>query len=334
MLISLFNKLGWNIPEREQSTLAIRDSALQKVLDAKLDELSCKTMEGNITKIEGGADHSVVTLENGNQVKARTIFATKYESAIEKYGEFNMKHTFYQQKLLSSFISLADDLNEAYVRSYPGGFVSLIPLENKQAYVKWCFGGSDHEDPSGYDKELYVKKLNEKFQQVADMDTQKWVGTPLSYPPLLIEEQTKRTRRNVVWAHPNQLYNKNVILVADAAHEFYPFLMHETNIGFNEIASISNMFSQAGGSFDQSSASNYSTASTTQANTYGYFQHYANYITQSSSSTLKSLQALGAGILSYVPLGAYLLNEVAHGGITPPFSFGFRGRTGKPTEKK
>jgi len=317
LLVNFTKSLGWNLPDRDQNTLAITENVLNNLLEARLKELPCEVIESEINHIEQKDNLINVRLLENKEIKTRKIFSTKNDVTILKYSEIDMQYQFYSQKMLSSFFSLADDLDEVYVRSFPGGFVSIIPNREKQAYVRWCFGtGNEFENPKSHNAETYATLLNEKFQQVSEHDTQRWIGTPLSYPPLLISEISPRIEKSVTWTHASKYNNKNVILLADAAHEFYPYMMHDTNINLNEIMLISNAINQNAWNPDL-----YSATAISQANGYGYFQHYLNYITQSNSTTLKYLQALASGLMNYFPLGGYFLNEIAHGGITPPFSF-------------
>eukprot|EP01022_Parablepharisma_sp_SALTPOND_P014738 TRINITY_DN202_c0_g1_i1.p5 TRINITY_DN202_c0_g1~~TRINITY_DN202_c0_g1_i1.p5 ORF type:complete len:439 (+),score=45.29 TRINITY_DN202_c0_g1_i1:1494-2810(+) len=305
LLISLMNKIGWNIPEHEQSILAIRDVALQELLDAKIKEQGCAVLNGPIKNVESQDENAALLLEDGTQIKARTVLATKLNKALSNYGEVDTKSIFYHQRILSSFCKLTEDLQEVYVRTYPKGFVSLIPLEDNQAYLRYCYHEEDCSVEKA-DKNSYINHINTKLQQIAEKDTQAFFSTPLSYPPLLVEEISERTKATVSWTQAATFQHKNLVLLGDAAHEFYPFLMHDSNLAFNEISILSKCLSKS------EIVGNYNVQAMTQAAAYGNFQHFLKSVTQTDKAWAKTLHAVGSGLLNYFPLAAYMINEAAH----------------------
>ncbi len=314
--------LGWVPPEREQTILAIRSQAVQRLLAAKIQNHKIASFLGKVKQ----ADNSGVTLEDGTVIKPKTIVMTVPDKELMSHAQIDSSSIFYQQRVTYSYCSLADELHEAYVRSCPTGFISLVPLDNKQAFVTYCRSEKDEAVPK-MDKSVYVKHLNEKLQQISDCDTQGWFSTTLSYPPLLVEERSERCDKAAFWSQVTKFCNKNVILLGDAAHTFYPYMMHETNIGLSEVSQLANLVAS---SYSSGSAKpvgdSYSTSARVQASTYGNLQHFLYWVTQTSSSTMKAMHALGTGLLNYMPLATYLLNEMAHGGFTSPFSLSFMSK--------
>ena len=329
MFVSWLQKLGWNPPEHEQTILAVRDSALQQLLTSKINELKHEMIQGKIVSVEGSKEGSIITLEDGTQIKPKVIVSTRPDPVLSSYAQIDTKSIFYQQRMCSSFCTLSDDLNDVYIRSYPNGFISLIPLDNKQAILKYCYG-EKNEVTRKLDKSAYLDKVNTQLQQISDKDTQGWFKTPLSYPPLIIDETESRTEKLLAWSQSTRFYNKNVIVLGDAAHEFYPFLLHDSNIGFNEVAVLANNVAAAEAK-KKGVGEGYNRQTTAVANTYGNLQHYLKQITQSEGFSMKCIQAFGAGLLNWFPLAAYLLNEVAYGAVTPPFSLDFMGKPGSTT---
>ena len=210
--------------------------------------------------------------------------------------------------MISSFCSMAEDLQEAYSRTYPYGLISLVPIDGKKAYIQYCYTDK-FNSKFEMDKGKYVSFLNTELQKVAEKDCNLFFSTSLSYPPLLLEETSERTQQIVSWTQANNFFSKNLILLGDSAHNFYPYLLQDTNIALGEIAMFTDTVS------NHRSINVYDRYARGQCNTYGNLQHFLRCVSQSDDAWAKGIQALGMGLLNACPLTAYLMNEVAHGVI-------------------
>ncbi len=211
----------------------------------------------------------------------------------------------------------------------PTGFISLVPLDNKQAFVTYCRGEKDEAVPN-MDKSAYIEHLNEKLQQY-DYDPQDWLSTNHSYLPLLVEERSERCDKVALWSQATKFYSKNVILLGDAAHTFYPYAMHETNIGLNEVSQLVNCVA---GKYSSGSAKPmgdfYNTIARAQASIYGDLQHFLYFFTQTPSYTMKAMRGLMAGTLGRIPMSELLINETVNGDFASFLSSIIKGPTSSP----
>lgn len=310
-VVSFFSRLGVQVPELSQTILGICDVALQELLEAKAHAAS-PILAGKIKEVHDVDRRPVVTTEDGETIKAKKIFAAKLDPALAAYGKIHTNTILYQQRVVSSLCSLTEELDEAYSRSFPYGFISLLPLDGKRAYVRCC-----HQDELASKLEMpkteYIKFLNGELQKESESDPL-LLSTPLSYPPILLDEVNKRLERTASWTQANSFYRNNLVLFGDAAHEYYPYLMEDQNINLNEVSMLADIMAKRRG------LKLYSAWAMSQSNVYGNVQHILRSITQSSGSLVKYLQAAGIGLCNQFPLATYFLNEAAHRLLQSPFS--------------
>lgn len=299
---------GISIPEKEQTILSIRNNVLQEILDSKLREFISIDENAKISKFEYDSQEKFafhIKLADNTIIKPKFVFTSDLNSEFAKQLGLEYKSIFYKQKIASCYCALTEDLQEMYIRTLSDGFIQLIPLESKQAYLQFCY----NDDNSGLEKlskSQYLEMINKKLQTISTQNTHKFFNTPLSYPPIIVDQISDLKTRETTWKHPNTFHSKNVFLLGNAAHEFYPYLLHDSNIMLSETNEFYKDLEQTG-SISKVTESKLMTT----AMTYGNTQHLLKEITQTENVIGKTLHTIGAGLLN-CPLTAYLVNEMAH----------------------
>jgi len=310
-ITNILSKLGVYIPEFSQTILGICDIAIQELLNSKVHDTGCSILNGKIKEVKDENGHPMIIMEGGEIIKAKKIFAAKLDPALINYAGIRSKSFIYEQKIMSSMCSLGEELEEAYSRSFPYGFISLLPLAGKRVYVQCCYNDTS-DSKLQLDKTSYIEFLNGELQKESENEPLLF-SSSLSYPPILLEEVSKRSEKIATWRQANTFYKNNLVLFGDAAHEFYPYLMEDLNINLNEVAMLADMIAR------KKSLRVYSLWAMGQANVYGNVQHLLKDITQSNGAFIKSIQAAGIGLVNYFPLATYFLNEAAHRLLQSPF---------------
>lgn len=198
---SFLGRFGWGCTENDQTICAIKNQALLDLLDKRIKDIQCENIEGAIKQVTSSEDGEIIELEDGLQIKAKTILTTEdLETKIQGFPQTEITSSYYQQKIASSFCSIPEELHEAYIRSIPGGFITMIPTKEKEVLIKYCFA-KEHDYLSKLDPVAYIKHINQKLQEVAKYDTQCCTKTPISYPPQILSENTERSLESAFWKH-------------------------------------------------------------------------------------------------------------------------------------
>lgn len=215
-------QFGYNIPNG--LLRAILFAAVKKTKNIKIHASA-------FSDVEATGVHSIATLEDGTQIKARLIVGADGRNSVvrEKSGIKTARHS-YNQKAITCVINHSRAHNNTATEFHrPSGPFALVPLPGNQSSVVWV------ETPGRADELLKLKK--HEFEQALQDNSNDILGGitlevgPEAWPLCTIKAKSFIAERTA--------------LVAEAAHVMSPITAQGLNLSLRDVAALAEVITDS-----------------------------------------------------------------------------------------
>lgn len=234
--------------------------------NAKVTKYGLPDYEGNIVNI---------TLDNGDEYTCDLLLGCDgVNSSVRKSMQADYVSWSYNQMGVVATLKLKECMkNEiAWQRFLPNGPVALLPLTDELSSLVWSTSPEEARRLLSVTEEEFVEALNKAIwskysssiivqQATSIFDTFLRVlncskSEKNNVPPTVKSiEPNSRAAFPLGFGHSSQYIGKGVALVGDAAHRVHPLAGQGVNLGFGDVACLSNTLGEA--VYDGSTISKY-----------------------------------------------------------------------------
>ncbi|KAI3746867.1 hypothetical protein L6452_09309 [Arctium lappa] len=147
----------------------------------------------------------------------------------------------------------------AWQRFLPAGPIALLPIGDNFSNIVWTMSPKEASNHKIMNEDDFVKAVNHALDFGYGPHPESWVfgGNVLSsffrpdvtssanegfeLPPKVVKLASQRMAFPLSLMHANQYTSKRVVLIGDAAHTVHPLAGQGVNMGYGDVASLSNV---------------------------------------------------------------------------------------------
>lgn len=207
----------------------IREALLEKL---SLEKLFTLLAPADIETLESGSDTVTVTMKSGETVKAKLLVgADGRQSHIRRHFGIPARSWSYKQRAVTCVVAHEHPHHgKAIEHFHADGPFAVLPMnDDKQgrhrSSVVWTEHGPYKDSALHYDAESFLAGLQARFP--ADYGAVSLAGNVAAWPLGLI--------------HARRYTAPRMALVADAAHGIHPIAGQGLNLGFRDVAALSDL---------------------------------------------------------------------------------------------
>lgn len=245
-------------------------AALTKQLDGLSDNVKVK-YRSKVVKYTWPMPHhdSVpwvqVTLANGETLQTKLLIgADGPNSMVRKQLGIPTVKWNYDQSAVVAVLHLSEPTvnNIAWQRFLPTGPIAMLPLSDTESSLVWSTSHQHAEELLELDEESFVDAINSAFwsneNQSELIETagslfrsalsaiMPSAGSPRQLPPSVAGIGPKtRVMFPLGVGHASEYIRHRVALIGDAAHRVHPLAGQGANLGFGDVACLTQVLSQA-----------------------------------------------------------------------------------------
>jgi len=193
----------------------------QRLANESNVELLCPN---SVTSIERDVEHSVVTLDDGEQLKCKLLVAADgaISSCCQQLGLSLTEHDFDQVAVIANITTEQAHQGRAFERFTSQGPVALLPMSEDRISLVWCLRPNNAEQVLQLDESEFLEQLQQAFGwRLGKMIK---VGERASYPLLLRYREQNRSHRFAI--------------VGNAAQTLHPIAGQGFNLGIRDVATL------------------------------------------------------------------------------------------------
>lgn len=241
MRIRAYKELAtWEIPGLETHFHAHEADVpeLGFIIENRLIQLACwQKLKGysNVTilspakvqTLHQNNDHVEVTTDDDTTIVAQWLLATDGAmSRVRTIAGIGISSFDYEQDCMLINVDLEEDAPEiTWQQFFPSGPRAFLPLAGKKASLVW------------YDKPKRIQKLQAMKPERLAVEIRQFFPEQLPAFSITGFGSFPLTRR-----HALKYFQNRVILLGDAAHTIHPLAGQGVNIGFKDVAALTDLF--------------------------------------------------------------------------------------------
>uniref|UniRef100_A0AAQ6AC23 Ubiquinone biosynthesis monooxygenase COQ6, mitochondrial n=1 Tax=Amphiprion ocellaris TaxID=80972 RepID=A0AAQ6AC23_AMPOC len=250
-------------------------AALTKQLDGLSDNVQVK-YRSKVVKYTWPMPHQAadsipwvqVTLANGETLQTKLLIGADGPNSMvrQKLGIPTVKWNYDQSAVVAVLhLSEPTENNVAWQRFLPTGPIAMLPLSDTESSLVWSTSHRLAEELLELDEESFVDAINSAFVSVTVTITADLVcitagsmfrgalsaimpsaGSPRQLPPSVAGIGPKtRVMFPLGMGHASEYIRHRVALIGDAAHRVHPLAGQGANLGFGDVACLTQLLSQA-----------------------------------------------------------------------------------------
>ncbi|XP_069008250.1 ubiquinone biosynthesis monooxygenase COQ6, mitochondrial isoform X1 [Embiotoca jacksoni] len=247
-------------------------AAITKQLDSVSDNLQVK-YRSKVVKYTWPMPHQAadripwvqVTLANGETLQTKLLIGADGPNSMvrRELGIPTVKWNYDQSAVVAVLhLSEPTENNVAWQRFLPTGPIAMLPLSDTESSLVWSTGHRLAEELLELDEESFVDAINSAFwsneNQSELVETAGSLlrgalsviipsaGSPRQLPPSVAGIGPKsRVMFPLGMGHASQYIRHRVALIGDAAHRVHPLAGQGANLGFGDVACLTQLLSQA-----------------------------------------------------------------------------------------
>ena len=214
--------LRFDSDEYYKSALAfmVKEKYLSEAVDLSLNESGIKFLYQDEIKLENHDNHIKITNNEENIYSRICIWCDRlnlendYQLKIKRH-----KKDFCQQAITFNFIRNENKLNHAKQYFFNDSILALLPISKDEISVVWSCDDKLADKLRAFDNESFITE----FIKRANFDRQS-----ISYI-------TVRNYFPIKQVLSNNLFDKRILLIGDAAHTIHPMAGQGLNLGIRDI---------------------------------------------------------------------------------------------------
>uniref|UniRef100_A0AAQ6AK84 Ubiquinone biosynthesis monooxygenase COQ6, mitochondrial n=1 Tax=Amphiprion ocellaris TaxID=80972 RepID=A0AAQ6AK84_AMPOC len=244
-------------------------AALTKQLDGLSDNVQVK-YRSKVVKYTWPMPHQAadsipwvqVTLANGETLQTKLLIGADGPNSMvrQKLGIPTVKWNYDQSAVVAVLhLSEPTENNVAWQRFLPTGPIAMLPLSDTESSLVWSTSHRLAEELLELDEESFVDAINSAFVSVTVTITTAGsmfrgalsaimpsAGSPRQLPPSVAGIGPKtRVMFPLGMGHASEYIRHRVALIGDAAHRVHPLAGQGANLGFGDVACLTQLLSQA-----------------------------------------------------------------------------------------
>ncbi|XP_015242313.1 PREDICTED: ubiquinone biosynthesis monooxygenase COQ6, mitochondrial [Cyprinodon variegatus] len=206
-----------------------------------------------------------VTLANGETLQTKLLIGADGPNSMvrQKLGIPTVKWNYDQSAVVAVLhLSEPTENNVAWQRFLPTGPIAMLPLSDTESSLVWSTGHHLAEELLELDEESFVDAVNSAFwsnENQSDLIETAGAlfrgalsaimpseGSPRQLPPSVAGIGPKsRVMFPLGIGHASEYIRHRVALIGDAAHRVHPLAGQGANLGFGDVACLTQLLSQA-----------------------------------------------------------------------------------------
>ncbi|XP_070834863.1 ubiquinone biosynthesis monooxygenase COQ6, mitochondrial [Chaetodon trifascialis] len=247
-------------------------AALTKQLDSLSDNVQVK-YRSKVVKYTWPMSHQAaqsipwvqVTLASGETVQTKLLIGADGPNSMvrRELGIPTVKWNYDQSAVVAVLhLSEPTENNVAWQRFLPTGPIAMLPLSDTESSLVWSTSHRLAEELLEMDEESFVDAINSAFwsneNQSELIETagslfrgalsaiMPSAGSPRQLPPSVAGIGPKtRVMFPLGMGHASEYIRHRVALIGDAAHRVHPLAGQGANLGFGDVACLTQLLSQA-----------------------------------------------------------------------------------------
>ncbi|KAG8013409.1 Ubiquinone biosynthesis monooxygenase COQ6, partial [Nibea albiflora] len=220
-------------------------AALTKQLDSLSENVQVK-YRSKVVKYTWPMPHQAaesipwvqVTLANGETIQTKLLIGADGPNSMVRrsLGIPTVKWNYDQSAVVAVLhLSEPTENNVAWQRFLPTGPIAMLPLSDTESSLVWSTSHQLAEELLELDEESFVDAINSAF-----------VSSPRQLPPSVAGIGPKsRVMFPLGMGHASEYIRHRVALIGDAAHRVHPLAGQGVNLGFGDVACLTQLLSQA-----------------------------------------------------------------------------------------
>uniref|UniRef100_A0A8C5EJY8 Ubiquinone biosynthesis monooxygenase COQ6, mitochondrial n=1 Tax=Gouania willdenowi TaxID=441366 RepID=A0A8C5EJY8_GOUWI len=198
-----------------------------------------------------------VTLANGETLHTKLLIGADGPNSMvrRELGIPTVKWNYDQSAVVAVLhLSEPTENNVAWQRFLPTGPIAMLPLSDTESSLVWSTSHQHAEELLQLDQESFVDAINSAFVSVETFKQLMHVlsaiipsaGSPRQLPPSVAGIVPKtRVMFPLGMGHASEYIRHRVALIGDAAHRVHPLAGQGANLGFGDVACLTQLLSQA-----------------------------------------------------------------------------------------
>lgn len=206
-----------------------------------------------------------VTLADGETLQAKLLIGADGQNSMvrKKLGIPTVKWNYDQSAVVAVLrLSETTENNVAWQRFLPTGPIAMLPLSDTESSLVWSTSHHLAEELLELDEESFVDAVNSAFwsnENQSDLietagalfrgalsAIMPSAGSPRQLPPSVAGIGPKsRVMFPLGIGHASEYVRHRVALIGDAAHRVHPLAGQGVNLGFGDVACLTQLLSQA-----------------------------------------------------------------------------------------
>ncbi|XP_012707709.2 ubiquinone biosynthesis monooxygenase COQ6, mitochondrial [Fundulus heteroclitus] len=206
-----------------------------------------------------------VTLASGETLQTKLLIGADGPNSMvrQKLGIPTVKWNYDQSAVVAVLhLSEPTENNVAWQRFLPTGPIAMLPLSDTESSLVWSTGHRLAEELLELDEESFVDAVNSAFwsnENQSDLietagalfrgalsAIMPSAGSPRQLPPSVAGIGPKsRVMFPLGIGHASEYIRHRVALIGDAAHRVHPLAGQGANLGFGDVACLTQLLSQA-----------------------------------------------------------------------------------------
>lgn len=247
-------------------------AALTKQLDSLSDNVQVK-YKSKVVKYTWPMPHQAVdsipwvrvALANGETLQTKLLIGADGQNSMvrRELGIPTVKWNYDQSAVVAVLrLSEPTENNVAWQRFLPTGPIAMLPLSDTESSLVWSTSHQLAEELLQLDEESFVDAVNSAFwsneNQSELVETAGSMfrtalsalipsaGSPRQLPPSVAAIGPKtRVMFPLGMGHASEYIRHRVALIGDAAHRVHPLAGQGVNLGFGDVACLTQLLSQA-----------------------------------------------------------------------------------------
>jgi 2-octaprenylphenol hydroxylase len=220
--------LRFDSDEYYRSALAfmVKEKDLSEAVDLSLNELNIKFLYQDEIKLENHDNYIKITNNEENIYSRICIWCDSsnledvYQVKIKRH-----KKDFCQQAITFNFIRNENKLKHAKQYFFNDSILALLPISENEISVVWSCDHKLSEKLRAFDNKSFIAEFTKRT----------------NFDRRLISNITVRNYFPIKQVLADNLFNKRILLVGDAAHTIHPMAGQGLNLGIRDIKSLEEL---------------------------------------------------------------------------------------------
>jgi 2-polyprenylphenol 6-hydroxylase len=209
----------------------VEGNALQRQCLRQVQAAGAVLIEGGLQRIEIGASHALVGLNDGRELCGTLLIAADgtQSTARELLGIDTAGHAYAQDALVAHVRSAKPHRNTAWQRFLPGGPLAFLPLPDGRSSIVWSVQRVEAQRLRALDATAFAAALTAAADGVLG---EVELTTAVASFPLQLQYALHYVR-------------PHALLLGDAAHAVHPLAGQGLNLGLLDCGSLAEVLSDA-----------------------------------------------------------------------------------------